>query len=251
MPYVKKYKKYTKNTKKKSVKKSTGSKSSLVKTIKAVVNRQAETKHIDMDPEEYPFQNTEANDQNTIMYDPISLSDNLALSQGVTDGKREGNQVNITKCILNINALANSETVSPAIISIYVGYVKADRSTVPNPFKLTQFLQDGSSATSLNNTTLSLLRNVNKDLFTITNSVRFKIGQSTGGMNNNDFPAYVNKKMNIKSLLGKMRYNDTESAPSKDLFIWMHVTGIDGQPIFMSSRPYIVNYYLDTEFKDF
>lgn len=243
-----------KTFKKKTVKRRAMPRKTLVKTIKAVVNRQAETKHINMDPLSYSFINANLNNENTLMYDAVNLADNLILSQGDSDGTRDGNKINITKCVLNINAVALTTSSIPAFISIYIGYLKADRSTIPSAASMLNFLQDGASSTYLDETTLSLLRNVNKDKFTIVNSVRFKLGASdntTNALSNNDFPIFANKKISIKNLLGKMQYNDADTAPSKDLFMWMHVTGINSAEIVQPDTRYKINYYLDTQFKDF
>lgn len=257
MAYARK-RKYTKKTKK-STKRSASK--TTTKTIKSIVkkeiNKKAESKHLNMDPILYPWDNTIVDDTNTNMFNSIDLTSNFNMAQGITDGTRIGNSIDVTKCILNMNIVPAPSLEGPFIVSIYVGYLKAFRSAIPSGGTLdSSFLQDGANSTGLDETTLSLLRNVNKDSWHISNSFRFKLGTSgsTTGVNgqifNNDFPAYVNKKLSIKALLGKMTYNDSSETPSKDLYMWCHATDIRGRVVDGVDLPQI-NYYLDVEYKDF
>lgn len=250
MPYVRKRKTTPRKPKysRKIPYKTKGSSKSIVRTIKSVINHQAETKHLNMDPLTYNFVNVPNN--NSLMFDAVSLSENFDIPQGNSDGSRVGNSVNITKCILNMNFKASGvASTGPFIVSLYIGYLKPARSSLPGPDQFLQFLQDGSGATTINNHTLSLLRNVNTDLFTITNKARFKLGTAEGGLTNNDFPLFVNKKISIKYLLGKLQFNDAGLSPSKDLYMWCHYMDVRGGAASTAQPTF--NYYLDVEYKDF
>lgn len=216
-----------------------------------ILNKRVEKKHLDMDPELYPWLNSTLD--NSLPFGALNLASYYQLSKGDDDGQRIGNEIHIKRCDFCCNVAAiNSNTQGPFIVDIWFGYAKPQQSFPPTATQLSLLLQDGSSATGQNNRTSQLLRRVNKDLFTITNHKRFKIGNQLPGTNsqtNNDFPMFRNLRIPLKKLLGKMNFNDDSAVPSKFLYFWCHCVAVNSNVLVQTSLPEI-NWYLDMEYTD-
>jgi len=244
-PKTKTYKSFKKYTKK-----STYDSNFNNKVIK-VLNKNAEKKHLNMNPLEYTW-----NAVNSTMSASINLASQFNIGIGTTDGTRVGNTINCTKCVLcmNLATLSSNTSFGPFIVSVYVGTLRKNPSFVPTPTDFTKFLQDGVTSTFQDGSTLSLLRNINKDYFNVHHMQRIKIGPSNGNPSvtkNNDFPAYVNRKISLKKMLGKHQYDDdTGSGSSKNLFMWCQVTNINSSSVSAADCP-VLSYYLDVEYVDF
>lgn len=219
--------------------------------VEYTLSRKVEKKHLDMNPALYPWTNTSLT--NAGPFSAINLASNYQIARGDDDGMRTGNSVCFERCDLCINAQTiNSNNVGPFIVDIWVGYAKPQQSYPPTETQLKSLLQDGGSATGQNESTGRLLRRVNKDLFTITNHRRFKLGNaqySTTAQSNNDFSMFKNMRIPLSKLLGTMRYNDASAVPSKFLYFWCHATQVDSSIAVSTSLPEI-SYYLDVEYTD-
>lgn len=221
------------------------------KAVKNAIYKIAETKYSGTDPAGYAFNAT-----NALMSAPVNLSDAFNLSQGTNQGERVGNRIDITRAMLNLNITqAGGSAAGPNIVTIFIGYLKGTRGTAPSSTSFLSLLQDGNLASGMDNTTLSLLRNINTDLF-VAKRYTFKVGQSfwdpgTGiqVQGNNDFKMFVNRKISLKPLLGNMTFqtDSTASSHNKDLFMWCQWTVPLGT---VDSVPPILNYFLDGGYKD-
>lgn len=219
--------------------------------VNQVINRKVEKKHLDMNPQLYPWTNTVL--ENSLPFVAINLASYYQIQKGEDDGMRVGNSVNFKRMDLCINAATiNSNNLGPFIVDIWVGYAKPQQSFPPTDTQLRMLLQDGSTAVGQNERTSNLLRRVNTDLFTITNHRRFKLGNQTYpsvSQTNNDFPMFKNMRIPLKKLLGTMKYNDSSAVPSKFLYMWCHCVQVNSSPVLSTSCPEI-NFYLDAEYTD-
>lgn len=247
MPGFYRRKKYNKN--KKNKKKTFNEK--VQQVVTKTLSRKVEKKHLDMNPVLYPWTNTLLD--NSIPFSAVNLASYYQLQRGDDDGQRTGNSVCFEMCDLCINAATiNSNNVGPFIVDIWIGYAKPQQSYPPTETQLRSLLQDGSAATGQNSSTANLLRRVNKDLFTITNHRRFKLGNASyaaAAQSNNDFPMFKNLRIPLSKLLGTMKYNDASAVPSKFLYMWCHATQVNSTTAVATSLPEI-RYYLDVEYTD-
>lgn len=246
--YKKAYKPKRPQVKRKFVKRST----SVAKVVKSVLARQVERKETPNNPVAYVWS------VNNFTVSPavdLGLTAFGDLPQGVTDGSRLGVRIDVTKAVLNLNATFNPAYLGggiPQIVTIFIGYTKGSRTTLPGTASLAKLFNDGPTSTGMDNTTLSLMRTVDKNFFTIFKRITFKLGGSTSPtaplLSNNDFPVFVNKKISLTPLLGKLLYsNDQFNNYNKQLYMWCQYTNIDSS---LATYPPILNWYVDGAFTD-
>lgn len=227
----------------------------LIKVIKQVQFRGAETKHGNISELEYPITTA-----NSSLSPSVNLSDWMALAQGTGDGQRIGNVVNCTKANLNLIVRRNNTTNSqiPCELHVFIGYLKQNRGTTPDPF-FVNFYQSGTGTVAWNGTQIRTMRKVNADLFVIFKKLIFKIAPSTSTstfFNNNDFNVMYRQVLSLKPMLGKISYGDDGTATNlnKDLFMWasyVYVTDtIDNLAVDPTLKPVDLLFYVDTEYKD-
>lgn len=245
--YVRKVKRKVYKKKRTSKAISSVNKRVIRSVVKNTVKNLVEKKSCNQDPQDYTF-----NASNATMSPAVHLDGALDLSQGNTDGTRIGNQINVTKAVLNfVITRSTIGAFKPGIISIFIGYVRNNRRDPPSSANLLEIYQDGSTSTDADGTLLSTLRNVNTDRFVIFKKMDFKIGFADNGGNhaNNDFPLMVRKKISLKPLLGKITYNDANTSNhDKQLFMWATYTNYDS--VLTTSTNVILKYYLDIEYID-
>lgn len=259
MPYARKrfakkrapkrgYKKYTKKAPRRT-------NASLVKTIKSVVMRQAETKHSGVDEVEYVMATS-----NNTLFPSVNLSSWAGLATGTLDGQRVGNKISVTKANLNLIIRRNNTVSSlyPCEVHIWIGYMKQERNAVPDAY-FGQIYQDGGSVLPWNGSMLRTLRKNNTDLFTIFKKMVFKIGPATTtgpSFINNDFPIMQRKVISLKPLLGTLTYGDDGSSSNfnKDLWMWASYVyiddTIDNLAVSPALKPIDILYFVDVEYKD-
>ena len=235
-------------TKRKSVKKI--AQVSVKKAVESVLSRKVEPKSSGINPAVYVW-----NANNSTISASVNIADVFALTQGVTDGTRIGNKIDITRAVLNINLLSPSSG-NPCIVTIFIGYLKGQRTSNPSTGGNTAFIfQDGPVSTGTTGLTLDLLRNTNNDLFTVKR-YDIKIGGAYNAVGvapafNNNFPAFVNKKISLSQLLGTLTYtNDGSVLHNKNLWMFCQCTSIDSSLLAIPSVFPILNYYVDGTYKD-
>lgn len=219
--------------------------------VNKILNKRAEVKHLSSNPNQYGWTNVPAD--NSLPFDAVNLASLYSMIEGDSDGERVGNRIYVKKADFCFNASAhNSPSTGPFIVDFWAGFVKPEQSFPPTPTQQLRLLQDGNSSTGQDNTTLKLLRGVNKDLFTIVNHRRFKLGTSEATSlvhSNNDFPLFRNFRISIRKLLGTMKYDDATSNPSKYMYVWFHCVRVDSALVAQAQCPEI-NYYLDMDYTD-
>lgn len=221
------------------------------KAVKQVINRVAEMKATPYDELDYSLST------NSGFSTPVNLSDCFNIAQGTGDGQRIGNTIDCKKAILNLVLRRNNLATPnlPCEVFVYIGYLKGNRGTAPSATPFANFYQDGNSAKAWNGTALRTLRMVNKDIFIITNRFVQKIGSSastTAQFANNDYPLLIRKKINLKALLGKVKYqydNVNDAEHDKDLFMWVSWVNIDDS-IDASLFPIDMSYFVDMNYQD-
>ena len=251
MVLVSKSKKRIYRKKGKRVYKKRASKSSV--SIKKIVNqvlaRKIERKETPNNPASYVWNVNNSTMSPAVDLGATSFGD---LPQGNTDGSRLGVKINVTKAVLNLNATFSTlGTGVPQIITIFIGYNKGQRSVLPASASLAKIFNDGPTSVGMDNTTLSLMRTVDTNFFTIFKRISFKLGSSlatTTLQSNNDFPVFVNKKISLAPLLGSLLYsNDQFNNYNKQLYMWCQFTPIDST---VSTTPPVLNWYVDGAFTD-
>ncbi len=246
MPYQKKYNAGRKT--KKSYKKRSGL--SFDAKVKKIVQGEAEKKTSGGNPVAYTFS---AN--NSINPVPVSLITSGdggvgSIALGISDGQRVGNKMKVTKCTLKL--LATSSGIQyPAILQVMIGTIKGDKLTAPTTGQLSEIYQDGISAQGFDPTRLSLMRNVNRDLFNIHRTFQMKVGPADASTvtSNNDFSFMVRKSLSLTPLLGMWNFNDSDEFPTnKGLYIWCH--WIAANTGTSNSSPPELEYYTVIEYTD-
>jgi len=257
MAYVKKYAKKAPSKRpvrryaRKSYPKRTPAKG-LKMAIENVLVRKAETKQPNISPLQYTFNGNGTN--NSIMSSPVDITSVISsMSQGTANGQRIGNDINVTKALLNINMTASSGQALPYLVTIFVGYVKGSRTTSPSASNLASILDLGGSTSGYTGMTQDLLLKLNTDKFSCIRK-NYKLGVSapaTGAsFQNNDFPCFQNVKIPIKALLGKIQFiRDSGTIINRPIYMWAQFTAINSVNVSTSVAPNLM-YYLDVQYKD-
>jgi len=220
--------------------------------IENVLVRKAEAKQPNILPLQYTFNGNGTN--NSIMSSPVDITSVISsMTQGSANGQRIGNDINITKAVLNINMTASSGQALPYMVTIFVGYLKGARTTVPTNANLATILDLGGSTTGYTGLTSDLLLKVNSDRFScIRKNYRLGLAQANSGSayQNNDFPVFQNIKIPVKSVLGKIQFNnDSGSGINRPVYMWAQFTAVNSVNQLTTIAP-TVFYYLDVEYKD-
>jgi len=216
------------------------------------INKNLEVKHSNTDPVDYVFNLGAIN--NTAMSPAVSLTDCLTILTGVTDGTRIGQKIRTKKAVLKFIVSAGFGMLVPCYVQVFIGVLKADPGTLPTAGALAGIFQDGQGTAAADGSLSSLLRSVNKDRFTVSHYLKFKLGlASTTVLNNNDFPLVVMKSIKLNKLYGDVKYSIDNSAadPNKNLFMWCTYTNITGSTgsTTISQVPNL-NWYVDYEYSD-
>lgn len=264
-----------KKTKKYSVKKSnTSTKRKVKKVIKqvynaqfnkrvrAVINRQIETKKVNFFQTGRALYNTQSTSwpQSVLILTPDSITSNssFAVSQGQGQAGRVGNEIKPVRCVisgvLRINTSFDTTinyNACPLHITLWL--VKINKHLVDSVSNLDalcdptggSFFQFGSSSTGFDGTTIDLLKEPNRDVITVLKKRTFKLGlnQVMSGFavnspnnvqnqyNNNDYPLSQMFKMDITKVYPKLlRFNDTSDTPTNNrkLYLFFTCQRIDG-----------------------
>lgn len=220
--------------------------------VKKEISRNIENKSVSTDPVAYTF-----NAVNTTCSPAVSLTfPALSISQGTGDGTRIGNKINIKRAVINMNFTCSTQNASdtgPFYVMFYIGRLKQDPAATPAAADLLKLLNDGSGSTGLTNSTLTMLRNINRDYFTISATRKFKLGMASSlsavtTYPNNDFPLNRQFKISLKSLLGPLTFDDNNTTRNKFLYLWAHVIQVNSTAT--TSAPVVLEYYVDINYED-
>lgn len=156
--------------KKKATKKVSVSKKSLKSTIKKIMNADIELKRQE--------RATSYNNIFNVINDARIVSLMPVLSQGVGQGDRIGNVINLKKAILRINIKDDSTSTianNPLYFDMYIFKFKKNNVTPPTAADMAKFLQNGNGASAYDGNPFAGLRDLNNDLFTLKIHKRFNM----------------------------------------------------------------------------
>jgi len=218
------------NYKKKAIKSTKSAKPSkgIVRAIRTVMKRGAETKYV----------NTGVNNQILTYYTTgTSIQSFLitpTINQGAGDGQRIGNQITTSKAILRYRLYAPTLLSTP-IRLVRVLIVKEKAFPVRNPstnINTNLFRVSGSTVGPTNND-LDQLYPINTEAWIVLYDKQHKVGSagnpSTIGSNNNDYSQSVQMTVNLQRHFGKIQFDDTTSTPiTKNYYMFFLTSPADG-----------------------
>jgi len=250
----------------KSVKKAVRAarKQPLIKLIKRVINRQAETKIANFQ-DGFEISNAGIGTNNIQPMTPYALV-GLVISQGTGQGDRIGNKITMKSLImrytivpLEYDNITNPIPI-PQVVRMWFFSVKNSNTLLTsNP---TDFIQNGDTATELSGTIIDMNRIINNDFYTYLGHRTFKIGYANYGgsgtqaapqsFSNNDFKLYAQGTVNLTKMCPKIiKYDDTDDTPTSRLVMMLVQTvnadGSSGGSTFPRIR---YNYELTMKYKD-
>jgi len=218
--------------KKKATKKAAKPSKGIVKAVKTVMKREAETK----------YATVLANNQ-TLNF--VTLTSNMqtflltpAITQGVKDDQRIGNQIQTSSVLFRYRLYAPTATTTPARL-IRVLIVKEKSHPVRNPANFipvaNTLFRANTNGTTLGpqNNDLDQILRVNTDLYVVLYDKHHKVGSSgnpaTISHNNNDYSQSVMMSVNLQRHYGKIQWDDTSNTPiNKNFYVFFLISNPDG-----------------------
>lgn len=243
-----------------------------VSTVKSIVNhsisRAIEQKHcmFNQTLNILPF-SSGIQDQNVIPLSPYATY--MSINQGVSDGSRTGNAINIKKASISFTLYPYpyDATYAPAprpqevmFIVFYDRYY--DNTALCTPSANADFFQTSTGSTTFTGNLIDINRWVNLDRYKVFYKKVFKLGFSQYGgtganagaqsYSNNDYKYNCNFKFNYaKYLVKHCKYNDNTSIPSTRALsaMWISVPA-NGSTWGAGERPAIVQYQTHMTYTD-
>nr|UOF82259.1 capsid protein [Cressdnaviricota sp.] len=192
----------------------------------------------------------------------------LVISQGVTANARLGNQVTTRRVMLNYCLVpkpydaTTNPLCRPQEVDMFLGYVKATPSTLPNATDFNNLFQVGSTSLGPQGELPDLIADINKDYWHISKRWRHKVGYAdvtgTGAAAgsqyyaNNDFKFNVVRKLNITKYCPKtLLFNDSANTPtSRGLFFFYQCVSATGAVQPVTTLALDIDYWLTYEYED-
>jgi len=190
------------------------------------------------------------------------------IAQGVTQGTRIGNKIQVRKIMLNYilrptsyDAVFNPSCI-PSEVQLMLGYVKQTPTTLPTNFDVGQLFQAGASSAAPVETVRDIISVINKDFWVIkkrwTHKIGYAINDGTGGavaqqyQANNDFKLNVVKKIDITGYCPKtISFNDGSPTPTtKNLFFMYYAVGANGNLAAGNNLPANIEFWIDFHYED-
>lgn len=243
-------------------------KGTFAKKVKMVIQKEAEKKQANYTVIDKPivaYNNTNVGWASTIV--PVSPNASyLAISQGTGDGQRVGNRIKIAslklKGILHPRAYDASTNVQPVpqFVRVWLLYDKQDPNAVPAPTN--DFLQSGSTTTSLSSTVGDVISEVNRDRYVVKYDKIFKVGfatyneagvaQTFQNFANNDFKLTQMLEIDITSMIPSTYvYNDNNSSPeTRGLYLAMESVTTTGSAQTVLTIPMEMSFNLELKYTD-
>lgn len=198
---------------------------------------------------------------------PISpYASYLAIQQGTNSQSRIGNRIKIKKLTIKGTIHANQYNVTtnptpcPMHVIFWILIDKTEPVSIPAP--TTDFLQLGSTTTSLQNDLMDQWAPVNTDKYRVFAKRLYKIGYSenvgTGGLPNqgylanNDFKFSQNFSIDVtKYLVKNVKYNDNNATPTtRGLFFMATAVQANGQNYSSVTEPAQMQYVMNFDYED-
>lgn len=237
----------------------------LVKLVKRIIKRQAETKiSVFQDGFDIGPGTIDANNiQPLTPYNAVGLD----ISQGDGQADRQGNRITVKSAVMRYTiypapyAATTNDTPRPQVVRMWFFSQKSSNTLlVTNP---PQFIQTGNSSGTLSGTLLDLNRVLNNDEYTYLGHRTFKLGYSsyngTGPsaaneyFNNNDFKFFHQGTINLTKWFPKIiKYNDTDDNPnSKLVMMLIQTVHADGSSADPDDKTVLYNYEITLKYMDF
>lgn len=237
----------------------------LVKLIKKVIRRQAETKMANFqDGFEISPANIGVNNIQPLT--PYALV-GLSIGQGTGQGDRIGNRITVKSLVmrfiifpLEYDILTNPNP-TPQIVRIW--FFSQKQSNVLLAANPPRFIQNGDTAASLTGTLIDMNRVINQDEYTYLAHRTYKIGYSNYGgtgtnvaaqsFTNNDYKLNIIGSINLTKLCPKIiKYDDTDNTPNSRLVMMLVQTvNADGSSTGSTDFKIGYNYDLTLKYNDF
>ncbi len=204
------------------------------------------------------------NDYNVIKLAPGAFVTS-ELQQGVEQGQRIGNSINIKKVMLNLIIVpknydsATNPSPEPLNVRVIILHSKQNPQEV---IVADTFFQDGNSTQSPVSNLRDMMQDINKDMFVKSRDFRRKIGHAIANENgqvavqqnyaNNDYKFNSIDKLDItKAFPRKMRWDDDIAVPiSFNPYMVFLFSGADGGTNAASTIPLEFTYQVTIHYTD-
>lgn len=194
-----------------------------------------------------------------------------SISQGNTDGARDGVQVQVKRGSFHIAMSLNSYSIGtnavpcPMIVRFYFYRQKLNPNTYPVVNNLCgssgNFFQDGTSQTAFIGSLADLNMKINNERYTYLGHLTYKLGnasytgQGASGYEqyfaNNEYKLNIVKKINItKWLPKKFNWDDTGNIITPYLLCTVQIVPAYGSAPMLAQYPCSVTYNTEIEFTD-
>lgn len=192
----------------------------------------------------------------------------LTISNGTFTNNRIGNRITTRRVMLNYVLCPKPYDVTtnplcrPQEVDMFLGYVKATPSVLPNATDFNNLFQVGATSLGPQGELSDLIADINRDYWVIKKRWRHKIGYAdvtgTGASAgsqyyaNNDFKFNAVKKLNITSMCPKtVIYNDASNTPtSHGLFFFYQCVSATGAVQPATTLALDIDFWLTYEFED-
>lgn len=189
------------------------------------------------------------------------------ITQGTGQGQRIGNRINVVS--MTMKGYVNCQRVDPNSgdnqnMYLKLLWVRRKMNLLPiNSSSPSNFFQNGNTTIGPTNQPSDILRQVNKDVYTVFTSRLFKLGFSDGGLSggqtshtqapNNDFKVSKFFKVSLKKHINKIIYDDNTSIPNNwGCSIVPLLCYADGSAMTTSTFPSVeLNFDLECKYKDY
>lgn len=174
------------------------------------------------------------------------------ITQDSSQSGRIGNQINIKRVILRMNALPFPTSAYGDLIQQYDMYIFKNRtSNVPTANDMNRFLQSGNTATDYDGTNLRSMYSVNKDRFDLKSHKVFNMSNVYTTQNQTGFsgPRYKRITMDITRFFKKrLRWDDSNIAIPTNDNLWIVIGGNYPQNDGLAGTQHMADYNLDVEY---
>jgi len=255
-----------KSPKKRSVKKVTKLSKPMTLAIKNIIHKQAENKVKDF-ATSTAINNYNGSNFNNFNIIPLSpFPTYLDISQGTGQGARTGNKITTMKASIKFaiypRAYEATTNAFPQPQDVRIVILKSKDTPIPlqSVSSLGNFFQYGSSTSGPSGLLTDIVKEINKDLYTIYYDKVIKVGcASATGLGaavnaqyfaNNDYKFNQIRKIDLTKMMHKtITFNDnTTIAETPTLQMIIFPCGADGQ--YLNSVPLYWYYNLHYEYED-
>lgn len=250
-----------------------GARKSMVKLIKSVIHKQAENKQVSFTTSNSLGNVISASTlweaQNIVPLSPTAGY--MAMTQGPGQGNRVGNKVRTVRChikfIMSPRAIDVTTNQNPIPQDVRILIMKS-KDTPTTKMSFTELnggiFQNGNSDSGFSGQLPDLIRDINKDLYTVYYDKLFKVGPSSvystvsdNGKNsfyfaNNDYKSNLILKIDVTKWVGKqLTFNDNTSLCETPMLQMVILPcACDGQNNAFCSVPLYWTYQQVYEYED-